>query len=231
MSRGPSTQGERLRQAIELAGFRKVAPFAESIGESPIKVRQHINRDSIPTDAVEKYVRRLAHVGVTTDWLMFNRGKPPKGLPALKPMRLGDDERPNGATIEITHMVGAGDEIYPVPGDGPIGHVTAPTGYENGGAMGIRGDSMLPAYHDQDLLFYKGWEDPPTPRRITDRAMAIELADGRSFLKKLLEGNKPDRFHLLSINPAAPIVRNVRVVRVARIGWVWVGGLAEADAS
>lgn len=74
-----STQGERLRQGIELAGFTKVAPFAESVNEKAITVRQHINRGRIPMRVVEKYVRALRSVGVTTEWLLYGKGPAPKG--------------------------------------------------------------------------------------------------------------------------------------------------------
>jgi len=227
-----STQGERLRQAIELAGFTKIAPFAESIGEPAVKVRQHINRDSIPSGMVEKYVRRLSSIGVTTDWLMFNKGKPPKGLKEAKSgtTRLFGEDRPAGASIQITHTVGAGDEIFPVHGDSPLGHVAAPPGYETGGAVAIKGDSGLPAFHDKDLLFYKEWESPPTrARQLPKRAVILELKDGRSYLKKLLLGSKPGRYHLLSINPTTPVIEDVAVNRMARIGWVWVEGSPLAD--
>lgn len=224
-----STQGDRLRQGIALAGFTRVSDFAASIGEKPVTVRAHIQRESIPTGAVEKYVRRLAPYGITTEWLLFNKGPTPKGVKPLAPQRYVDDPRPAGASIEITHMVGAGDEVYPVPGDSPLGHVAAPPGYENGGAAAIKGDSMLPAYHDRDLLFYKVWEDPPTSRRLPDRPVLIELRDGRSFLKTILSSGKPGRYHLLSINPAAPIIKDVAVTRIARIGWVWLEGSPHSD--
>lgn len=221
-----STQGERLRQAIELAGYKKVAPFAESIGESPITVRQHINRERIPMNAVEKYVRRLASVGVTTEWLLFNKGKAPKGIAALPPARLAET-RPAGVFIEVTHLVGAGDEVYPIKGDAPIGHIPSPPGYENGGAVGVRGDSQVPAFHNDDVLFYKQWEPSPSPRKLSTRPVLVELGDGRSYLKTLLPGSKAGRFHLLSVNQAAPIIRDAAVEQMAIVGWVWFGGMKQ----
>ena len=224
-----STQGERLRQALQLAGFKKVAQFAESIDQSPIKVRQHINRNSIPTDAAEIYVRRLKHIGVTTDWLLFDRGPKPKGLKKLPTSAGLISERPDGASIEVTHFVGAGDQVFPVPGDSPIGYIAAPPGYQNGAAVAIRGDSAMPMFSDKDLLFYKGWEDPPSPRRIPERPVLIELEDGRSFLKRLLQGGRRGTFHLISINPASPIIPDVEVRMIARIGWAYFGGLNEIE--
>lgn len=233
-----STQGERLRQGIELAGYKKVAHFAEAIGQSPIKVRQHINRDSIPTDAAELYVRHLKRVGVTTDWLLFERGPKPQGLKKvptggrdLNGPLVSFDERPHGAAIEVTHMVGAGDQVFPVSGDSPIGYIAAPPGYQNGGAVAIRGDSAQPMYGDKDLLFYKGWEDPPTPKRIPQRPVLIELEDGRSFLKKLLPGTKRGLYHLISINPASPVIADVEVRMIARIGWAFFGGMNEVEGA
>lgn len=226
-----SSQGDRLRQALEVAGYKKVAAFAEAIGWSPIKVRQHINRSSIPTDAAELYVRRLKHVGVTTDWLLFGRGPGPKGLSNLTSVDRVLSERPDGATIEVTHFVGAGDQVFPVPGDAPIGYVPSPPGYQNGGAVAIRGDSAQPMFSDRDLLFYKGWEDPPSSRRLPVRPVLIQLDDGRSLLKRMLGGTKRGLYHLLSINPATPVIADVSVRMVAKIGWAYFGGLSEVDGN
>lgn len=224
-----STQGERLRQAIELAGFTKVAPFAESIGEKAITVRQHINRESIPMRVVEKYVRALRPFGVTTDWLLHAKGPPPKGVKELRTVVRHD--RPAASLVEITHVVGAGDQVYPVPGDSPLGYITAPPGYEAGGAVAIRGDSMAPLYCDQDLLFYRGWEAPPSHRRIPDRPVLIELSNGRSLLKRLLPGSKAGRFHLSSLNVSTPVILDVTVRTIARIGWAYFGGLGDASVA
>lgn len=225
-----SSQGERLRQAIELAGFKKVAPFAESIGESPIKVRQHINRDRIPSDALDTYVQKLRPYGVTADWLLSGRGKPPKGLGDLSTSSVSTSERPSGATIEITHFVGAGDQVFPVPGDAPLGYIAAPPRYEQGGAVAIRGDSGRPLFDDKDLLFYRQWESPPaSARHMPHRAVIIELEDGRSFVKLLMPGTKKGRYHLLSINQAVPPIYDVAVKAIARIGCVYFGGLTDAD--
>ena len=220
-----------MRQAIELAGFTKVAPFAETIGEKAITVRQHINRESIPMRVVEKYVRALRPIGVTTDWLLHAKGPAPKGLQELKTVVRHD--RPAGATIEITHVVGAGagDRVYPVPGDAPLGYIGAPPGYEGGGAVAIRGDSMAPLYCDRDLLFYRAWEPAPSHRRIPDRPVLIELTDGRSLLKRLLPGSKPGRFHLSSLNPSTPVILDVTVRSIARIGWAYFGGLSDASVA
>lgn len=224
-----SSQGERLRMAIGLAGFDKVAPFAESIGWSPIKVRQHINRDRIPSDAVTTYVRRLSPYGVTADWLLSGRGTTPRGLKNLPTQTVSKSERPKGASIEITHSVGAGDQVFPVPGDSPLGYITAPPGYENGGAVAIRGDSGRPLFDDTDLLFFKTWEPPPSPRKLPRRPVIIELEDGRSFLKVLMPGTRKGAYHLLSINQAVAPIYDVVVTAIARIGWVYFGGLVDAD--
>lgn len=225
-----STQGERLRLAIELAGFKKVAPFAESIGFSPIKVRQHINRESIPTDAAEVYVRRLRQYGVTTDWLLFDRGPAPKGLAKLPTEARQSLERPPGAFVEVTHVVGAGAEVFPISTDGGLGWIKAPPGYEQGGAVSIDGESGRPLFDETDILFYRGWEPPPTStRKLNDKPVLIELVDGRSLLKKLLPGSKRTRFHLLSINPATPTIYDAEIKAVAYIGWVYFGGKVDIE--
>lgn len=219
-----ASQGERLRYAMKLAGYKKVAAFAEVCGVEAGTMRQQIDRDSIPKDAAGLYVRKLRRVGLTLDWLLFGRGIAPGETPApiVRPAAVA------GSSVELTHIVGAGDEVFPIPGDGH-GYIQAPPGFENGGAVGIRGESGKPLFDDKDVLFYRHWEPPPTSKRMPDRPVIIELADGRSFLKKLLPGSKKGRYHLMSINPASPPIIDVELKQFARIGWVCFGGMVDLE--
>lgn len=216
--------GQRLLQAIEMAGYEHVSDFAEVAGVKDGTLRQQIARGSIPTEAVELYVRKLRRIGLTTDWLLFKKGPAPG---PLKDSPIVPTPPPGGElSIPITHVVGAGDEVYPFTGDEPIGYTRTPPGFA-GGAAAIRGDSMEPLFDDKDVIFYRPWEDPPAvPSR---RPVILRLRDGRSFLKKLLPGSKPGRYHLISINPSTKPILDARVVSVARIWWVHFEGLDGDD--
>ena len=71
MTDGP---GDRLRKAIKRRGYRTVADFAKAVAMEPVTVRQHINRNSIPSDAAHLYTKRLK---VALDWLLYGEGPDP----------------------------------------------------------------------------------------------------------------------------------------------------------
>lgn len=211
------SQGERLAQAIKLAGYKRRAEFAEIAGVSAVTLRQQINRDSVPVDAAALYARKLRRVGVTTDWLLYGRGAGPGAEHGVMPDIVPDDgER---ATVPVRHFVGAGDVVHLIDGDSPLEDTAAPPGYENGAAVIVRGESMLPIFQPGDLLFFRMREDPPK-KDLPMRAVIVQVTDGPLYLKKLLPGTKRGLFHLISVNPNTPTLLDAQVESIARIGWV-----------
>ena len=219
--------GDRLKKAIEAAGYKKLSDFAEVAGVNQVTLRQQINRNSIPKDAAPLYVRKLRRVGLTLEYLLYGRGAAPGALDerSIKPI----EPRLAGASVPVTHFVGAGDRVYPIEGDSHLGTIPSPPGFADGGAVAIRGDSGRPLFNDQDVLFYKEWEGPPAPRNIPHRPVILELGDGRSYLKYVMPGSKTNRFHLTSINPTNLPIFDVEVVQMARIGWAYFGGLIDVE--
>jgi len=126
--------------------------------------------------------------------------------------------RPVGAKIAIGSFVGAGDRVHLIDGNEPIEYVQAPPGYENGGAVIVRGESGRPLYEDGDLLFYKQQELPPTDE--TRRAVIAEVGDDELYLKRLIPGTKRGLYHLLSMNQNTPIMLDRPVRMIARVGLV-----------
>jgi hypothetical protein len=212
-----STPGERLKAAIKLAGYKKLAPFAEVAGVDPGTLRQQIARDSIPKDAADLYVRKLRRVGVTLEWLMFNRGAGPGGVRPVLPDIVPDDG--HRATVPIRHYVGAGDMVHLIDDDSPLGDTAAPPGYEKGSAVVVRGESMMPIFQPGDVLFFRLREDPPK-KELPLRAVIVQLTDGPLYLKKLLPGTKRGLFHLISVNPTTQPILDANVESIARVGWV-----------
>lgn len=208
-----STQGERLRQAIELAGFSKVAHFAESVGEPPITVRQHINRERIPMRVVEKYVRALRKVGVTTDWLLHAKGVPPKGAGQ------GNDEDRATPEIPVRSYVGAGDEIISLQDDEePLYWTPAPPGLEDAEATQVRGASMAPLYHDGDILFHR--RHAVDPLTLRGEVVVLQTRNRKRMVKMILPGSKKGLFHLVSFNSLNPPIEDQQLAWVAPILWV-----------
>jgi phage repressor protein C with HTH and peptisase S24 domain len=77
-----SSPGERLRQLQAAAGFATLADFARAAGIPVGTARQHLNRDSVPKEAAQRYVGRARATGATVEWLLFGSGAAPRGVPA-----------------------------------------------------------------------------------------------------------------------------------------------------
>ncbi|MBR2819814.1 MAG: S24 family peptidase [Reyranella sp.] len=211
------SSGERLAYAIKLAGYKKRADFAEVVGIEAGTLRQQINRDSVPLEAAELYARKLRRIGVTTDWLLFNKG------PA--PGQSHDSAAVHGKTAErtlqlpVSTIVSAGDEIVdPVDGDEPFDREDAPPGMPEGEVTEVRGRSMLPVFRDGDRLFHRFLSGDPT--LLIGEVVVARIKDGRRFVKVLQPGSKRGRFTLESINPLYAPMEDQPLDAVAEIIWV-----------
>lgn len=211
-----STQGERLAQAIRLAGYKRRADFAAVANVNPITLRAQITRDSIPTDAAALYARKLRRVGVTTDWLLYGKGPAPGSEAPLRADRLLSET--GVPMVRLHHYVGAGDQIYPIDSDDHIDEVEAPPGFEHGAAGQVRGDSMKPLFWDGDILFWRELRAPP--RKPPRRAVIVQVHNGPLYLKRMLPGSRAGHYHLVSVNPTTPELIDQPVDAFAPVGWV-----------
>jgi hypothetical protein len=100
-----STPGERLKQLQAAAGFPSLAEFARNAGVEVGTARQHLNRDSIPKEAAQRYVRAGRHTGATVEWLLFGTGGTPRGVPS--------DEQGGLLPESLTLGGGGGDASRP----------------------------------------------------------------------------------------------------------------------
>lgn len=211
------SQGERLAYAIKLAGYAQRSEFAEIAGVSPVTLRQQINRDSIPVEAAALYARKLRRVGVTTDWLLYEKGPAPGLLRDVMPDITPDDGL--RLTVPVRHYVGAGDEVHLFDDDDRIDETAAPPGFEKGSAAIVRGDSMLPTFVPGDVLFFKMREEPPK-KDVPKRAVIVQVTNGPLYLKRILPGSKKGLFHLISENRTTPEMLDRHIDSIARIGWI-----------
>lgn len=126
-------------------------------------------------------------------------------------------EMPAGpARISIRSYVGAGAEVIPFDDDPPIDSIAAPDWSQlSPEGYLVRGDSMVPMFHDGDILIPE--RHPSPPERHVGGVVLIELKDGRRLVKKLLRGAKRGRWNLISINPEEPPLQDQVVVTVAAI--------------
>lgn len=122
------------------------------------------------------------------------------------------------ASVPIQSFVGAGEEVFTIPSDGPIGYTQAPPGMEDCEATEVRGQSMIPLYHNGDLLFHRRIET--NIGRYRNQVVVVQIKGDRRLVKQLVTGSKPGRFHLASFNQAFPLLEDQPVEWVGPIEWV-----------
>ncbi|MCX7366739.1 MAG: hypothetical protein NTV97_33670 [Alphaproteobacteria bacterium] len=122
------------------------------------------------------------------------------------------------ALVPVRSFVGAGDEITPIDGDEPIDWVQAPPGMEEAEATEVRGRSMIPLYHDRDLLFHRRMETDPA--RFRDEVVVAQVKNGKRYVKLLQPGTRRGRFRLVSINPSFAPLEDQQLDWIGPIEWV-----------
>lgn len=117
--------------------------------------------------------------------------------------------------VPIVSRIGAGEEVFPFDGDGPIGWVDVPNGVDVTEAWQVDGDSMRPLYGPRDLLF------PSTRRRdplsLIGRIVGAQVKDGPRVVKQLQRAQRKNRFNLVSVNPAHATLEDRQLEWVALI--------------
>lgn len=127
--------------------------------------------------------------------------------------------------VRIDGIVGAGSEVFPI--DDGLDDVEAPPGVsDHARALLVKGDSMIPAYYDGDVVIY----DNPLPwadaSRYAGEECVVATNDGRRALKVLIPTKDVRLWTLHSYNAepwvdvlldwAAPVVWAKRAPRKLR---------------
>lgn len=120
---------------------------------------------------------------------------------ATKHKVLQEGHSPGPYAVPIVGYVGAGGKIAYGEGQGPFGEAPMPPkgGTAETVAVVVRGHSMAPALEDGWLVYYDNRQDPPTDD-LFGKLCVCGLTDGRVLIKKLLPGQRPGCFHLISHN-------------------------------
>lgn len=118
--------------------------------------------------------------------------------------------------VAVPGFVGAGAEVYlsdPYPKGEGMYKVACPPQLSPHGivAVEVRGESMEPVFSEGDLLFYTRNGDHGVPTEAIGRKCVAETEDGKVWIKQLKIGTAPGLFNLLSINPVATNMLDVRV--------------------
>lgn len=123
-------------------------------------------------------------------------------------------------SVPLRGHVGAAAMVYMAetgPGHPEIEYIQVPIGFGNVEAVQVRGDSMLPAFRDGDILLYG--DDSQRPVDLIGHGECIvRLADDRWFVKVIERGTRAGLFDLISHN-SSPI-RNVRIIQATPVRYV-----------
>ena len=204
---------EGLRQIMDARNL-KDAPLSEAAGLLQSFVRD-LKRGKAASPKLSSAVRIAQALGMTVEEVMAWAGGQPTSAP----------------TIAIAGKVGAGAQV-PVfdayeKGDGP--QVECPSGLSPHGivAVVVEGDSMEPVYSDGDLLFYSRNGHDAVPYDDIGHRCVCEDEDGMGWVKQIKPGDEPGLFHLISLNPGANNIWNVRLKWAARVRLHWPAELAK----
>ena len=189
------TAGDRLRQLREAAGFATPTEAANAFGFNSVTYLAHERADrGIKPSVAEKYARAFKSTAAYI---------------------LTGTHQKRRRQIPLVGHVGAGAEalLYSA-GQGPFDEVDAPDGSTDATvAVEVRGES-LGALFDRWLVFYDDVRDPPGHREIGELCV-VGLTDGRVLVKKLVRGQLPGMFTLLS--NVEPPIYDVAVEWAARV--------------
>ena len=193
---------ERLVLARTKAGHETAADAARAFGWSPITYRAHESGlRGLRRDAALRYATAF---GVSEAWLLTGEGAP-AGI---------------RSTVPLVGQVGAGAEIHLFDGDLSSERIdeadAPPAADEHTVAVIVRGDSMIPAFRDRDVIYYRNVR--AEPEQLIGRECVIRLADGRTFVKILMRGSGPGFFTLFSYN--APLISDVAIEWAVPVKWV-----------
>lgn len=193
------TASERLKWARQKAGYASAAGAARAIGVSVPSYNHHENGTrGFKQDRAARYAKFFK---VDLSWLLTGQGQPNRRF-----------------SVPVLGYVGAGAEVisHDDHGSGELDRVELPMAKAEVAALVVRGDSMWPAYADNDLIFYD--REPLSPRECIGRESVIRLSDGRTFVKVLTKGSQPGRFTLISYN--APPLVDLEVDWAVPVRWV-----------
>lgn len=113
--------------------------------------------------------------------------------------------------VPIVGYVGGGAEVvFPQEWEAsPIDEVEMVAADNGMEAVIVRGPSMEPAFSDRDVIVYRRAQYPI--RDLFDKDCVVRLADGRTFVKRLMPGSEPTLFTLVSHNPQTPPITDVAI--------------------
>lgn len=142
-------------------------------------------------------------LGVSLEWLLT--GKERAASPVAVVGRVGA-----GARVPLIDAFEKGDGLY---------HVARPPQLPSNGvvAVEVEGDSMAPMYQPGHVLFFRRQANDAVFEGDIGKPCIVEDAQHHAWVKLLKRGSEPGLWNLISLNPSAESVWDVRVKWAARV--------------
>ena len=196
---------DRLRWAREhRSGYSKPTEAAIAFGWTVSTYLGHENGDRKPSR--EKAMQYAKAYKIRWAWLLEGHGAP---------------VAPN--IVKVVGRVGASvggivdPDIEQLPAEGYLYEIEVPIEIPTDAvAFEVEGESMWPRYDQGDVIIC--WRQGTNPKEVLGWEAAVQTADGKRYLKRILEGSTPRTFDLESYN--APIMRSVKLEWVSRVNIV-----------
>lgn len=126
------------------------------------------------------------------------------------------------ATVPLIGYVGGGAEVHPI-NDHPAGHgfddVEMPPGeFGDLVAVVVSGDSMMPLYHEGDIIYFRPVERGVDEAQCLNRPCIVKIHEGPTLVKVPIRGSSPKHYTLMSY--AGSPRENQRLDWASKVLWV-----------
>jgi len=196
----------RLKTAMQKAKIKSAAELSRLTKLNEVTVRAYANGTrNMPLEECFVLAKALK---ADPFWLFDGKARPE--LSNVTP-----------SEIPVYGYAGAREAVDIIPFDdqGAIDEVQplrAEDGYK---AVIVRGSSMLPAYRDGDVLFFR--EDHTHPDQLIGRDCVILTSDkDRAYVKRIMAGSKKGHFTLLSYASGIDPLPDVKILKAWPIEWI-----------
>lgn len=125
------------------------------------------------------------------------------------------------AEIPIYGSAGAREVVDIIPSDdqGVIDEVQPLRAEDGFKAVVVKGISMLPAYRDGDVLFFRE-DHVPIDNLVGSDCIVITEDKNRAYVKRIMKGSKKGLYTLLSYAPGIDPLPDVKVLKAWPIEWI-----------
>lgn len=206
-----STQAARLRWARKTAGFGSARAAAQARGWIVETYKTHENGSRLKKGLSEEDGRKYARAfRVDLPWLMTGVGEPRRRI-----------DKPGDGHAVIMGRIGAGARVIAEkgePGEWPVEGIPAEIA-ETCELYEVEGDSMLPLFHDRDILAIE--RRYTSPRNLIGRLALVRLPSGERLIKTIKRG-QGSAFNLVSLNAAD--IDDVMIEAAGRLAWTKFAG-------